>query len=317
MHGLLKRLQDGRFHSGEALASLAGLSRMAIWKRLQQLEQELGLELHSVRGKGYRLAEPLSLLDRERLASQVRWPLDLHLELDSTSAEAMRQLQAGRKPPFAVLAERQSAGRGRRGRQWISPFGRNLYFSLVWPVEGGTRELEGLSLVAGLAVREALQAAGLGNAALKWPNDVLVRGRKIAGILLELLGDPADSCQVIIGIGLNVNMLQPPEPIDQPWTSLQRETGERADRTLLCSRLCDALAHWLVRHRQQGFAALRPEWEQAHAWQGCQVQLSSATRTVSGRVLGVTDQGALRLDVNGREQLFSGGELSLRLSDDS
>ncbi|MBB3102547.1 BirA family biotin operon repressor/biotin-[acetyl-CoA-carboxylase] ligase [Azomonas macrocytogenes] len=319
MYALLKLLQDGKFHSGEVLGSAMGLSRMAVWKRLQQLEQELDLRLHSVRGKGYRLAEPLSLLDEARHAelSLVDWPVQVYLESDSTNVEAMRQLQGGLRPPFVIMAERQTAGRGRRGRRWVSPFGCNLYFSLAWPVERGARELEGLSLVVGLAVRHVLQGFGLVRVGLKWPNDVLIDGKKIAGILLELVGDPADTCHVIIGIGINVNMHAVPETIDQPWTSMCMETAEQIDRNLLCARLCDALADWLSRHRTKGFSTLRQEWETAHAWQGRDVRLTSGNQAIEGKIMGVNERGALRLLVGGIEKTFSGGELSLRLSHDA
>ncbi len=319
MHGLLKLLQDGKFHSGEELGAQMGLSRMAVWKRLQQLQQEYGLELHKVRGKGYRLADPISLLDsdRYRTHTHMNWPLELVPETDSTNLAAQRQLNAGRRPPFVMLAERQTAGRGRRGRQWISPFGCNLYFSLVWPIEQGSRELDGLSLVIGLAVRNVLHSFGLTDVVLKWPNDVLVDGHKIAGVLLDLLGDPADSCHVIIGIGINVNMQSAPQDISQPWTSMRLETNYLIDRSLLCARLSDALADWLTRHRVKGFTALRQAWEQAHAWQNQQVCLTSGSHSHTGQVLGVTERGALRLLINGSEHHFSGGELSLRLNHDS
>ena len=197
---LLTLLKDGRFHSGEALGAALGVSRSAVWKQLQSLESELGLAVYKVRGRGYRLAAPLLLLDAgeiSRRSAQAYWPVQVYDEIDSTNAEALRLVAEGRPAPFLVLAERQSAGRGRRGRAWSSPFAQNLYYSLVLRVDGGMRQLEGLSLVVGLAVRRALQEMGV-RAGLKWPNDVLVENRKIAGILLELVGDPADVCHVVL-----------------------------------------------------------------------------------------------------------------------
>lgn len=315
---LLTLLKDGRFHSGEALGAVLGVSRSAVWKQLQLLESELNLTVYKVRGRGYRLAEPLLLLDAEKIASlAVRepWPAVVLDDIDSTNAEALRLVAAGQAAPFLVLAERQSAGRGRRGRAWSSPFAQNLYYSLVLRVEGGMRQLEGLSLVVGLAVRQTLLALGVASAGLKWPNDVLVDNRKVAGILLELVGDPADVCHVVLGIGINVNMQS--ADIDQAWTSLHLETGHMVDRNRLAALLGDNLRICLERHHQEGFSALQSEWESAHLWQGRPVSLIAGSNSVDGVVLGVDHQGALRLDVDGIEKSFSGGELSLRLRDDS
>ncbi|MDX1725344.1 MAG: bifunctional biotin--[acetyl-CoA-carboxylase] ligase/biotin operon repressor BirA [Pseudomonas sp.] len=317
---LLRLLQDGCFHSGEALGSALGVSRSAIWKKLQSLEAELGLPVHSVRGRGYRLESPLLLLDEGVLAasqSSPGWPLSVLHSVDSTNAEALRRLASGHVPPFVVLAERQTSGRGRRGRNWVSPFGENLYYSLALQVDGGMRQLEGLSLVVGLALLRALRVAGVSEAGLKWPNDVLVGGRKIAGILLELSGDPADVCHVVIGVGVNVNMLADRGGIDQPWTSMRAELGGLVDRSEFVCELNRQLALYLGVHQACGFPALRDEWQDNHLWQGRNVTLITGARPVSGVVLGVDRSGALRLRVAGVEQNFSGGELSLRLNDDS
>lgn len=316
---LLKLLKDGRFHSGETLGAALGVSRSAVWKQLQHLEAELNLPVHKVRGRGYRLAAPLSLLDAEAIEQGVAggcWPAMIHDEIDSTNAQALRAVSEGRQAPFLVLAERQSAGRGRRGRNWSSPFAENLYYSLVLRIEGGMRQLEGLSLVVGLAVMQTLRDVGVAAAGLKWPNDVLVNDRKIAGILLELVGDPADVCHVVLGIGVNVNMMVNNE-VDQAWTSIRLETGQQVDRNQLVARLNDNLYAYLERHRETGFTALQAEWEQGHLWQGRSVSLIAGVNAVEGVVLGIDRQGALRLEVEGVEKIFSGGELSLRLRDDS
>ncbi|MQT71545.1 biotin--[acetyl-CoA-carboxylase] ligase, partial [Pseudomonas sp. FSL R10-0071] len=188
---LLKLLKDGRFHSGQALGAALGISRSAVWKQLQRLEADLNLSIHKVRGRGYQLAAPLELLERDQLADSP-YPVFIHESLDSTNAEALREISGGVQAPFVILAEQQSAGRGRRGRKWISPFAENIYYSLVLRIDGGMRQLEGLSLIVGLAVLSSLREFGSRDAGLKWPNDVLVGNKKIAGILLELVGDPAD-----------------------------------------------------------------------------------------------------------------------------
>jgi BirA family biotin operon repressor/biotin-[acetyl-CoA-carboxylase] ligase len=321
MREVLQLLRDGEFHSGEALGALLGVSRAAVWKRLEHLEAELGLTIHRVRGRGYRLASPLSLLNREAIVAASHgagWDAQIFESLDSTNAEALRRLADGGSAPLLVLAERQERGRGRRGRSWVSPFAENLYYSLGLRLEGGGFSFDGLSLTVGMAVLRSLRELGLSDIGLKWPNDLLVAGRKIAGVLLELSGDPAGSCQVVIGIGVNVNMLPGSAiTIDQPWTSLRERCGHLVDRTELVLVLGRWLRHYLERHEREGFAALREEWEARHLWQGKEVSLFAGPQRIDGVVLGVDRLGALRLDVAGQERQFSGGELSLRLRDDS
>ena len=318
---LLKLLQDGRFHSGEALGATLGISRSAIWKQLQGLEAELGLEVFKVPGRGYRLSAPMTLLDAEQIArgaDGVNWPVSVESSVDSTNAEIFRRLDAGGRAPFALLAERQTAGRGRRGRVWASPFAENLYCSVVLRVDGGMSQVEALSLTVGLAVAKTLHSIGLKDARLKWPNDVLVNGHKISGILLELAGDPADVCHVVIGIGINVNMaVDTPSVIDQPWTSVRQCLGRLLDRNKLAGELLQQLQACLSIHWQCGFAGLRDEWEGLHAWRGCSVALTAGANATLGVVLGVDERGAIRLSVDGVDRSFSGGELSLRLQHDS
>lgn len=319
MPTLLELLKDGRFHSGQALGAALGISRSAVWKQLQQLEAELGLSIHKVRGRGYQLAAPLTLLSAADIARQVTdcaWEVLLFDSIDSTNAEALRSIERGVVAPFLVLAERQTAGRGRRGRKWVSPFAENIYYSLVLRIDGGMRQLEGLSLVVGLAVMKTLRALGIPGVGLKWPNDVLVDRKKIAGILLELVGDPADVCHVVLGVGINVNMQQTDE-VEQQWTSVRLETGKVVDRNLLVASLGGMLKTYLDRHQELGFSAIQQEWEQNHLWQGCPVSLIAGVNKIDGVVLGIDQQGALRLKVDGVEKVYSGGELSLRLRNDS
>jgi len=321
MNSLLRLLSDGRFHSGEELGAALGVSRSAVWKYLKRLESEYGFELFRVPGKGYRLSEPLSLLGYDEssdVLGRFGWQLCLRETVDSTNAEAFRLLQAGQAVPFVVLAESQTDGRGRRGRTWVSPPAKNLYYTLAMKVSGGPQGLSGLSLVVGLAVLQALRQAGVERAGLKWPNDIYADGKKIAGILLELTGDPADVCHVIIGIGINVNMTSVAGGIDQPWTSVRQQTGILMDRSELANLISEFLHRYLCLHAQRGFSALHDEWEANNIWQGRRCTLSNGAQLITGLMLGVDGQGALRLLVDGLgEHRFSGGELSLRLDHDS
>lgn len=316
MSALLNLLKDGRFHSGQALGEALGISRSAVWKQLQQLQSELDIPIHKVRGRGYQLADPVSLLDADEIGANVppEWAVRVLDSTDSTNVQALRAISEGVSMPLLVLAERQTAGRGRRGRVWVSPYAENLYYSLALRMEGGMARIEGLSLVVGLAVLGALREEGVQDAGLKWPNDVLVGGRKLAGILLELVGDPGDVCHVVIGIGVNVNM-KTAESVDQDWTSVRLQTGRLVDRSRLAASISLKLQAELAKHARLGFAQMREEWERHHLWQGKTVTLISGARQVQGTALGVDGQGALRLEVQGQEQVFSGGELSLRLSE--
>lgn len=320
MNRLLKILQDGHFHSGQKLGAALGISRSAVWKHLQRLEASLGIQLYKVPGRGYRLAESISLLDENGSAEslkQLGWAVKVLDSTDSTNAEALRMLHAGVQAPFVVLAEAQTSGRGRRGRAWVSPPAQNLYYTLAFTISGGAQRLSGLSLVVGLAVMRALRQMGVEQAGVKWPNDIYVDGKKIAGILMELSGDPADLCHVLIGIGVNVNMTSSAVGIEQAWTSMRNETLALVDRNELVRVVSHSLHHYLERHAEEGFSGLRAEWEACNIWRGRYCCLSSGSQHVKGLVLGVDDQGALRLSVNGQEKRFSGGELSLRLEDDS
>jgi BirA family transcriptional regulator, biotin operon repressor / biotin---[acetyl-CoA-carboxylase] ligase len=314
---LLEALADGEFHSGEALGALMGVSRTAVWKQLQKLDP-LGLSVESVKGRGYRLAQPLDLLSEAAIIAQLseaaraRLNIRCLLQTDSTNARAMNAAGEGHASGLVLLAEQQTAGRGRRGRQWVSPFGANIYMSVVWQFAGGAAALSGLSLAVGVACARALRSAGLAEVGLKWPNDLLVSGRKLGGILLEMIGDPAGDCQVVIGIGLNIGMTEAEAgAIDQPWVAA-RELGVTRSRSELVALLLNALVHVLEAFAREGFAGLRAEWEAMDIYKDAPVALLSVSQSVEGVARGVDDSGALLLETDRGLQAFHGGEVSLR-----
>lgn len=314
---LLALLADGNFHSGSDLGAEIGVSRAAIWKRLQRLTDDFGIEIQRVPGKGYRLERSLLFLQSDVLQSSFpALPIFTYESIGSTNDQA-KKLLASSAAPLVVLAEHQTVGRGRRGRVWCSPFAQNLYLSYVWPISEGMAQIDGLSLVVGLAVARAVEKVIGTTAQLKWPNDVLINNQKVAGILLELVGDPADLCHVVIGIGVNLNMASDSQVIDQLWTSLYKETGRYIDRTAFAQILLESLERYLDKQKTHGFSSLKNEWLAVSAWNGRNVVLSSAHEVVQGRVLGVGDKGEICLMVDGCERLFIGGELSLRLQDDT
>lgn len=317
MFDLLALLADGEFHSGSDLGCELGVSRAAIWKRMQRITEDLGVPVQSVQGKGYRLTQPLQLLSRDAIQySFPTLPMFIYDSIGSTNDQA-KQLLSTCNAPLAVLAEHQTLGKGRRGRHWVSPYAQNLYLSFVWPITGGLNQIDGLSLVVGLAVIKAIKRSSGIDGQLKWPNDVLINERKVAGILLELIGDPVELCHVVIGVGINLNMLDSLGGIDQEWTSLCKETGSNIDRSLFAKLVLEELDSYLEKQKKYGFSSMRAEWLSAHAWQSRNVLLQTGNDFVSGQIVGVGDKGEICLLVDGQERKYLGGELSLRLQNDT
>jgi BirA family transcriptional regulator, biotin operon repressor / biotin---[acetyl-CoA-carboxylase] ligase len=316
---LLAQLADGCFHSGERLGKELGVSRAAVWKALKRLEDD-GFPLQRVRGKGYRIPRGAQLLDAARIRAELssavaeRWNWHVFQDIDSTNAEAHRRVVFPLERPLACISEMQRAGRGRRGREWSSPFGQNIYLTLVEPFAGGAQRLEGLSLLVGLILVESLEQCGYQECKLKWPNDVLLAGRKLGGILVEIAGDLTSDCVVIIGVGVNVLMTQASQVIDQAWTSLLL-SGQQGDldRNRLVAVFASRMAEALDRFRVDGFAPFAQAWANRDAWQGLPVAVTAGSRVVQGINRGVNDKGALRLMTPAGEMLINGGEVSLRL----
>ena len=314
---ILSILKDGAFHSGESLGEQLGVSRTAVWKQLQKVE-EMGLQIESVKGTGYRVANGFELLCKETIVAhlssanaQLPRQIEIFQTLDSTNK------YVGERADYStsvVFAERQTSGRGRRGKTWVSPFAANIYMSILWDFEQGAQALEGLSLGVGVAVRRALVELGLDNVSLKWPNDIYVAGKKLGGILLEMLGDPAGQCSVIIGVGINVSMPETTAAdIDQPWTDLRAESKEPISRNKLAAVLVDKIFTLLAYFETVGFAQYRDEWQAADAFKGQQGTISTPRDSISGTVVGVDNSGAVQLRLSsGEVQSFIGGELSLR-----
>lgn len=315
---VLQRLADGEFHSGAALGELLGVSRTAVWKQLKKLQQ-LGVELHSVKGRGYRIPGGLDLLSESALCAALDAPvaaqlrqINLVMSTGSTSADAMAAAQQGECQGYLYLAEQQTAGRGRRGRSWVSPFARNLYFSLGWTFAGGAAALEGLSLVVGLAVRQGLADCGVEELALKWPNDLLRDGRKLAGILLEMSGDASGLCQVVIGVGINVAMPQTEaQAIDQPWADLSSGMTT-VGRNALLAAVLNRLVPMLQRFSRDGFAPFQAEWNGCDAYADAPIVLTTPRHRFVGIGRGVDGSGALRVETEAGLEIFHGGEVSVR-----
>lgn len=321
---LLRLLADGRFRSGEALAAALGVSRAAVWKQMREIGAQFGLRIDAVRGRGYRLAAPLELLDRDAIAGSLS-PATAAALADLIVVDTIGSTNAfllGQRPPrsglgIACLAEQQTAGRGRRGRQWVSPFGANLYLSLLWQFERPPAALAGLSLAAGVAVAEALGALGVADVGLKWPNDVYWQSCKLGGILVELAGEADGPTRAVIGVGVNHRMpAESAAVIDQAWVDLATVLPRALpSRNALAARLLDGLVGAARRFNEAGLAPFLPAWDRLDCLRGREVAVQFGDRTVTGTEIGVAASGALRVGTGQGEREFLGGEVSLRAAD--
>lgn len=317
---LIKLLADGEYHSGEAIGEILAVSRAAVWKQLQKLG-DIGLEVESVKGKGYRLRTPLSLLNETNVQACLNTLLPgatarVLPVIDSTNDEVNRRIfkkELMHKGDL-VMAELQTAGRGRRGRSWQTAFGKNLMMSMYWSFDKGIERIDGLSLVVGLALAKVLKGAGFNHVGLKWPNDVMVGDKKAAGILLEMNGDPTSDCSVVIGVGINVNMARGEvEGIDQPWVSLSEIEGQSIDRTELTEAFVAGLIGEIERFEKKGFSPLKEDWECFDWLADKSVVVKRGEVMAFGVGRGVDKNGGLLLEHdNGQLTSYTSGEVSVR-----
>lgn len=312
---LLHCLADGEYHSGQDIGEKLGVSRAAIWKQMQVIK-DLGVDIEAVTGRGYCIPGGLDLLDREQIAAalgELARPLAASLEVKfstgSTNTDALACAEAG-DSRCLVIAEHQQSGRGRRGREWISPFGHNIYMSLLWTFQSGIAALEGLSLVCAIAVRRTLLSLGVEGVKLKWPNDVYLDSRKVAGILLEVRGDISGPCQLVIGLGVNTWL--PPEAasrIGQPFNDLRSAGLTVVSRNELAASLVNELVSALVSFEMHGFEPFREEWMAADLYVGNKVEIHAGTQVKVGDHAGVDLSGRLLLDTELGRVLVAGGEM--------
>jgi BirA family biotin operon repressor/biotin-[acetyl-CoA-carboxylase] ligase len=315
----LRLLADGAFHSGEEMARTLGVTRGTIWNALQGLEDG-GLRVFKVRGRGYRLAEPLSLLDAARIEAALgpsagKLAIEVLEEAESTSSVLLARAAAGAPHGAVIAAEWQTAGRGRRGREWHAPLAGALTFSLLWRFEQSAALLAGLSLAVGVALIRALTVLGVDRPCVKWPNDVLWRKRKLAGVLVEMHGDTLGPSSVVIGVGLNWRL--PPAILDRIDVAVADLAtacpGPLPDRNVTLATVLRELIEVLDAFSNAGFAPLRDEWERHHAHQQRPVRLTLTDGGIAdGIAAGVAEDGALLLDGAQGRQRFYAGDVTLR-----
>lgn len=316
---MIELLADGAFHSGNDIGQHLGVSRTAISKYVAALES-LGLDIFKVTGKGYRLAEPLQLLDATKISEYLVETLgeraldfEIHRVVGSSNDEIKQRVKTSLVPGFAIFAEAQTAGRGRRGKQWQSPFGCNLYLSLYYPLKRGLSAVMGLSLAIGVGIAELLHQQGILGVELKWPNDILVDGKKLCGILIELDGQANGDAHAIIGIGLNIAMPGSVEnAIDQPWTDLRRAAERPIDRNFWAAALLACVRKQFSIFEVQGLTPFIPTWLHYDRFALQPVRLLLGHEVIEGIVEGIDEQGALLLRRGNVIEKYHAGEVSLR-----
>ncbi|MBQ4851229.1 bifunctional biotin--[acetyl-CoA-carboxylase] ligase/biotin operon repressor BirA [Pseudoalteromonas sp. MMG012] len=315
---ILHALNQGGFISGQFLATQLGISRAAISKHIKSL-QEMGIDIFSLNGKGYCLNESLPLLNHQDVVASLqrlscRNSVEVQPIIDSTNSELMRRIQQGEalESGQVLVAEMQQAGRGRRGRVWQSPFGANLYYSYYWRLDDGLQAAMGVSIAVGLAVYDAIEALYGLSVELKWPNDIYLNGRKLAGVLVELEGQVEGPCHLVIGIGINLQMPEnASKGIDQPWTDLASHTHS-LDKNVLVAQLTHSLAQRLSLYEKSGLTAMVEQWNKVNAFANEMVTLSTGMRTWRGICEGIDPQGGIVLRQDGELKSYYGGEISLR-----
>ena len=318
---LLRVLSDGEVHSVEELSAC---SRGGLHATLESIHKlvEMGIEIDVIADVNYRLRYPLELLDAAAISAELAPDIRAKLtaiqvfpELDSTNSYLMRQAAQAAPGTRVCLAEYQSLGKGRRGRRWVSPFGKNLYLSLLWEGKIPHAELSGLSTMIGVSVAGALRSVGVGDVGVKWPNDIIWRGRKLGGILVELTTNPTGLYYVVIGVGINISM--PPylgHAIDQPWINLNQILRDSTlSRNRLATKIIEALVNALQYFERWKLAETQRLWPTYDCTYGKWVELRLPDKTVTGVALGIDELGRLKLRTDGGLRCYSAGEISLRV----
>jgi len=322
---LVRLLADGALHSGERLAEELGVTRAAVWKSVADL-RERGIEVASHDRRGYQLHRPVELLDVAALrasakAADLSLPADcaVFFEIPSTN----EYLQAADAPPVAaprlVFAELQTAGRGRRGRQWLAPFGSGLTFSIGWTFAEMPADLSALSLALGVCVVRALRAMGAADTQLKWPNDIVHRHHKLGGLLLQMRSEAGGPAYVVAGLGLNLELpaaLQESlraSPLATPPTDLATACGGvPPSRVAVAARVAGTMLDGFATFARAGFAPFAADWSAFDSLRNATVTVLRHDGPLEGIARGADQEGALMVEVAGRLEKVHAGDVSLR-----
>jgi BirA family biotin operon repressor/biotin-[acetyl-CoA-carboxylase] ligase len=320
---LFARLADGRFHSGEQLATRLGVSRSAIWKAARTLRM-LGAPLQAVRNRGYSLERAVTPLDAAKIKRHLPRGLHAHIgrletvwSIGSTNSTLLARPGPKAGTTEVLLAEYQTAGRGRRGRSWLAPPGGAICLSLGWTFREVPPDLGALGLVSGVCALRALRAQGLRDAALKWPNDLLVGDRKLGGVLIDLRAESAGPAYVVIGIGLNValgdEVLKKIAQAGLAATDLASAGLGASSRNEVAAGLIGACVSGLLLFEREGLKPFTGEWHNADALRGRAVDVRAVEGTTSrGVARGIDVHGALMVETPQGVKRFISGDVTVR-----
>lgn len=309
-------LSDTQYINGTTVGRQLNITRTAVWKMIEKLKA-YGITIESIKGKGYRLAQPLTLLDTAAIQPRLNDPRLTVTVVEKTGStnDAIKVLPSHATHIPVCLAEYQTQGKGRLARSWHAPFATNLLLSMRYTWPDDISQLSGLSLVVGLAIRQTLDLLTSEDQPthVKWPNDCWVNHQKIGGTLIEINAESHGNSQVIIGIGLNINMQNTQAiPIEQPWTSLQQITGQYHDRNPVCVSLLNNLTDYIDRFRAQGLNAFIEEWQQHDALLNQNITIKVANARIQGVARGINLQGHLLLEPpNCKPRAISSGDATL------
>jgi BirA family transcriptional regulator, biotin operon repressor / biotin---[acetyl-CoA-carboxylase] ligase len=308
-------LNDGQYHDGSTMGDRLNMTRSAVWKTIRKLEA-YDIKIDSIKGKGYALLEPLILLDQKKIKKKLcteKIDISIFECIDSTNDYLKLKTFPHNQSIKICLAEQQTRGKGRFNREWYSPFGQNIYLSCIYPFRKDISELAGLSLVASLAIVKTLQTYGLSDHLYaKWPNDVVYQNKKLSGCLIEIQAESHGASHAIIGVGINVNMLNDDHHIQQTWTSMRKILAQYIDRNELCARLITHFLDHLQQFAARGFTPFAEEWMQADSLMNKIITLKNFDEKITGKVMGINDKGHLLLRLeNGTVRSFSSGDTSI------
>ncbi len=322
---LLALLKDGAFHSGERIAQRLKVTRAAVWKQISAL-RNMGIEIQALTRQGYRLPRSVELYDVKtiseglsREAAQRAESIHVLFEVDSTNRFLNDALPPVPGNARVCVAELQTAGRGRRGRSWVAPFGGSICLSVAWQFADTPTHLPALSLAVGVGLAKVLHRWGCEGVKLKWPNDVLWQGRKLGGILIEMKGESAGPARVVIGVGFNMLMpaalrLELAEKHAVLVADLREILRDRTPgRNQVISGFIEEIIATLQRFEREGFVPFRAQWCEYDGLADSTVKLMLGSDTVLGTVRGVAEDGALLLETAGEVKRYVSGEVSVRM----
>ncbi|MBX9786576.1 MAG: biotin--[acetyl-CoA-carboxylase] ligase [Alphaproteobacteria bacterium] len=307
---LLNILNDGQRHAGTEIAKTLGVSRMAIWKVIQRLKgYNIGIKSEHL---GYRLESPLFLLEKSKIQKYL--PKDVILDIFESLPSSNDYLKnlASTISPHICLPEHQTKGRGRLGRSWVSPFGRNIYCSMSYVFQKDISEMAGLSLVVGILTAKALEILDQRfKPRLKWPNDIYLEGKKVGGILIDLIAEANGTCKAVLGIGLNVNMKDIPLKDVKNWICLEELVNQKLDRNQVVGEIISSLFKGMEIFASQGLAPFLPDWKRLDFLDNKKVTLTSGQEFYSGIAKSISPQGHLFLELPQGLKQFSYGDTRL------